>query len=138
MEPSLSYLTQPPTATSNPNHTKNNSLIHREEVAKVLTYLTPGEATGPDSISARLLKETTEITAGPLTIICNIYLHSHFARKIKSGYCVISENYRPQIISHIMKRKRRTTCCQKINTVSALTRAVKRNSSSGHLKDPPN
>lgn len=65
--PSDTRFMLPPTVTPFTQHTMLK--IHREGVASLLQSLKPNKATGPDSITARILKETANITAGPLTNI---------------------------------------------------------------------
>ena len=100
--------------------------VHRDGVLKLLKDLKPNKASGPDNISARILKETADIVAGPLCHIFNQSLrlstvpndwrHANVTPIFKKGDKSKPENYRPIsltciaskvlehiVTSHIMK-----------------------------------
>ena len=104
----------------------NNIFVHKDGVLKLLKDLKPNKASGPDNISARLLKETADIIADPLCYIYNQSLsksevpsdwrHANVTPIFKKGDKSKPENYRPIsltciaskvlehiVTSHIMK-----------------------------------
>ena len=46
-------------------------IVHEDRVLKLLRQLKTNKATGPDKLSARVLKEAADIVAGPLCDICD-------------------------------------------------------------------
>jgi hypothetical protein len=97
---------QPPTAgspSSEPHMT--NLKVKVAGVLNLLRDLNPNKSTGPDGISARLLKETAEVVAAPLTNIYNKSLETssipddwkmaNVTPIFKKGDKCKPENYRP-------------------------------------------
>lgn len=79
--------------------------ITKEGVLKLLLKLKPYKATGPDGISARVMKEMAAVLAGPLCNIFNMSLehssvpddwrHANVTPIFKKGDRCKPENYRP-------------------------------------------
>jgi hypothetical protein len=67
--------------------------IAREGVLKLLTNLKPNKASGPDGISARVLKEAASELAGPL---CNIF-------NMSLQYCSVPDDWRHANVTPIFK-----------------------------------
>ena len=68
--------------------------IAREGVLKLLTNLKPNKASGPDGISARVLKEAASELAGPL---CNIF-------NMSLQYCSVPDDWRHANVTPIFKK----------------------------------